>query len=61
MVLLKEDNVPPLHWSLGRIVQVMPGSDGTVRVIKIKAKNGIFTRSATNVSPLPLESDSQSG
>ncbi|ERL96002.1 hypothetical protein D910_00786 [Dendroctonus ponderosae] len=29
MVLLQEDNVPPLHWSFGRIVQVMPGSDGT--------------------------------
>ncbi|ERL96066.1 hypothetical protein D910_00923 [Dendroctonus ponderosae] len=39
MVLLKEDNVPPLHWSLGRNVQVMPGSDGTIRVItKLKLK-----------------------
>ncbi|KAH0814817.1 hypothetical protein GEV33_007974 [Tenebrio molitor] len=27
MVLIKEDNVAPLHWPLGRVVQVHPGHD----------------------------------
>ncbi|XP_043469456.1 uncharacterized protein LOC122503094 [Leptopilina heterotoma] len=30
MVLLKEDNVPSLHWPLGRITEVFPGNDGLV-------------------------------
>ncbi|GFW39216.1 DUF5641 domain-containing protein [Trichonephila clavipes] len=30
MVLVKEDNLPPLQWSLGRVVQVFPGDDGAV-------------------------------
>ncbi|GFY32051.1 uncharacterized protein TNCV_2621881 [Trichonephila clavipes] len=33
MVLVKEDNFPPLQWSLGRVVQVFPGDDGAVRVV----------------------------
>ncbi|XP_043271219.1 uncharacterized protein [Venturia canescens] len=32
VVLLKDDNVSPLHWALGRIVELFPGPDGVVRV-----------------------------
>ncbi|KAF2887616.1 hypothetical protein ILUMI_18557, partial [Ignelater luminosus] len=30
LVIVKEDNVPPLCWKMGRIVQVYPGADGVV-------------------------------
>lgn len=36
VVILMEDNVPPLKWSIGRIIQVYPGSDGEVRVALVK-------------------------
>ncbi|KAH0820527.1 hypothetical protein GEV33_002264 [Tenebrio molitor] len=36
MVLIKEDNVAPLHWPLGRVVQIHPGHDGVVRVVSVK-------------------------
>ncbi|GFW62670.1 integrase catalytic domain-containing protein [Trichonephila clavipes] len=40
MVLVKENNLPPLQWSLGRVVQVFPGDDGAVRVVDFKTKRG---------------------
>jgi hypothetical protein len=33
MVILREENVPPLQWKLGRIVELHPGSDGITRVV----------------------------
>ncbi|GFT59833.1 jerky-like protein [Trichonephila clavipes] len=44
MVLVKEDNLPPLQWSLGRVVQVFPGDDGAVRVVDVKTQRGQFRR-----------------
>jgi hypothetical protein len=42
MVLIKEDNVVPLHWPLGRVVQVHPGHDGVVRVVSVKTAKGVY-------------------
>jgi hypothetical protein len=42
MVILVEDNTPPLQWKLGRIVELHPGSDGVVRVVSVKTVNGVF-------------------
>lgn len=53
LVLLKEDNLPPLKWCLGRIVEAMPGKDGHVRVVKVRTSQGIFTRPIVKVCPLP--------
>lgn len=57
LVLLKEDNEPPMRWPLGRIVSVHPGSDNLVRVVSVRTKNGIFKRAITKVVPLPIEYD----
>ncbi|GFV60704.1 hypothetical protein TNCV_4180401 [Trichonephila clavipes] len=45
MVLIVEDNIPPCQWKLGRIVEIICGSDGKVRVVVIKT--------ATEESPIP--------
>ncbi|XP_051171916.1 uncharacterized protein LOC127288483 [Leptopilina boulardi] len=55
MVILKEDNLPPLSWTLGRITKVHPGSDGIVRVVTVKTKTGVYDRSVKLVAPLPIE------
>ncbi|XP_076384470.1 uncharacterized protein LOC143263257 [Megalopta genalis] len=36
LVIIKEDNLPPLQWSMGRIVQVHPGTDGVIRVATVR-------------------------
>lgn len=55
LVLLKEDNLPPLKWSLGRIIELHPGNDGTARVATISSKGNIFKRSFAKLCPLPVE------
>lgn len=55
MVLLKEDHMPPLQWSLGRIVDVHPGADGVVRVVTVKLPSGkTLKRPTTKVCVLPI-------
>ena len=49
MVLLVDDEDSKKTWSLARITQVFPGDDGTVRVIEVKTKNGLYTRPVAKV------------
>lgn len=53
IVLLREDNIPPLQWPIARIVEVMPGPDQKVRVVKVRTAHGIFIRPITKICPLP--------
>lgn len=56
MVIIKNENVAPLQWPIGRIVAVMPGKDGKVRALSVKtAKGSIITTSIMKVCPLPLD------
>jgi hypothetical protein len=57
IVLVKEDNLPPGKWALGRVEKVHPGSDGYVRVTTIKTQTGTFKRPILKLSPLPLETN----
>ncbi|XP_026471394.1 uncharacterized protein LOC113375674 [Ctenocephalides felis] len=55
IVLLKEDNVPPLQWPIARVVDTKPGKDGKVRVVSIKTSSGVYTRPITKIVPLPCQ------
>lgn len=56
LVLLKEDNVPPLHWRRGRIVELYPGSDGVVRLADVRVAQGpILRRAVGKLSRLPID------
>lgn len=55
LVVLKDDNLPPLRWSLGRVIQVRPGDDGIVRVVKVKTQSDELERGVKKISPLPIE------
>ncbi|XP_043279309.1 uncharacterized protein [Venturia canescens] len=59
VVILQEDNSPPRHWPLGRIVQVIPGNDGIIRVVKVKTATGEFRRNIRKISPLLNDIDDQ--
>ncbi|XP_026467480.1 uncharacterized protein LOC113371047 [Ctenocephalides felis] len=55
MVVVREDNLPPLHWRLGRILDTHPGDDGLVRVVTIKTQNGVLKRAINRVCVLPKQ------
>ncbi|GFV68846.1 integrase catalytic domain-containing protein [Trichonephila clavipes] len=55
MVIVKEDFTPVCNWLLGRVVEVNHGSDGKVRTIRIKTKNGEFKRPITKICILPVD------
>lgn len=50
LVLLKEENLPPCKWSIGRIVQTIYGHDDTVRVVIVKTPKGEFKRPISKIS-----------
>ncbi|XP_033212150.1 uncharacterized protein LOC117169753 [Belonocnema kinseyi] len=54
LVLLKDDNLPPSAWKLGRITEVHPGKDGIARIASVKTSKGIVRRSFTKLCPLPI-------
>ncbi|XP_059049915.1 uncharacterized protein LOC131844935 [Achroia grisella] len=55
LVILKDDNLPPLKWRLGRIKQVYPGADGVSRVADIYTAAGVTRRAFSKICPLPLQ------
>lgn len=55
VVVLILDNLPPLHWPLAIIEELMPGSDGIVRVAKVKMKSGTLVRPLVKLCPLPTQ------
>lgn len=44
VVILREDNVPPAKWILGRIIAKHTGVDNITRVVSVKCKSGILKR-----------------
>lgn len=58
LVVVKEENMPPLKWRLGRVIAVHPGPDGIVRVADIRTSIGVIRRSFSRICPLPVSSDS---
>ncbi|XP_037303533.1 uncharacterized protein LOC119193845 [Manduca sexta] len=56
IVLVKEDNVPPLSWKLARVIQVYPGKDGVSRVADLRTSSGVIRRAFSKICPLPITS-----
>nr|CAH7718715.1 unnamed protein product [Callosobruchus chinensis] len=54
-VLVKDDNLPPMNWRLGRIVSAHSGSDGVNRVFSVKTQQGLIKRSFSKLCPLLTE------
>lgn len=54
LVLLKEDNTPPMTWPTARIVETHPGSDGIIRVVTVQTSTGRYTRPVSKICLLPI-------
>lgn len=57
MVVIKDDNLPPLKWTLGRIVEVFRGQDGLVRVADVQTATNTLRRPIHKLAPLPIEEE----
>jgi hypothetical protein len=55
LVLIADDDLPPLRWNLARITELHFGKDGLPRVASLKTKNGATKRSVHKLCVLPLE------
>lgn len=55
LVLLKDEQQPPLRWQLARIVKLHYGNDGVARVVTLKtAPGGTMQRPVVKICPLPV-------
>ncbi|XP_063894722.1 uncharacterized protein LOC135117968 [Helicoverpa armigera] len=53
LVILKEENVPPLQWRLGRVTRLYPGTDGVSRVADVMSSRGTVRRAVNKMCILP--------
>lgn len=53
LVLIKEDDVPPTKWRLGRVCELFPGDDKLVRVVAVKTQTGTMKRAVSRIVRLP--------
>jgi hypothetical protein len=44
LVILKEENVPPSKWIMGRVTQLHTGTDGNCRVVTVRTATNILKR-----------------
>lgn len=59
LVILREQNIPPLQWPMARVTKIFPGTkDGVVRAIEVMTSNGhSHRRSITKVCVLPIDTN----
>lgn len=55
LVIVMQDNIPPLKWPLAVIEKLHPGKDGIARVASIKTRNGTYIRPIIKLCPLPTQ------
>jgi hypothetical protein len=53
LVLVKEDNLPPLVWKKAVINDIHKGKDGLTRVVTLRTATGILKRPITKICLLP--------
>lgn len=55
LVLIKDNNLPPLKWKLGHVLSLTSGKDGISRDAVAKTVDGLITRTVVRLCPLPVE------
>ena len=55
VVLITDDGIPPLLWSIGRVMQLKLGHDGLARVALVRTSRGEFTRPVSKLRRLPIK------
>ncbi|KAH8385267.1 hypothetical protein KR009_010764, partial [Drosophila setifemur] len=55
VVLVKDENLPPLRWPLARPLELIPGTDQVVSVAVLKTATGVIKRATRKLSVLPKQ------
>ena len=55
VVLITDDGIPPLQWSIGRVTQLKFGHDSLARVALVRTSRGEFTRPISKLRRLPIK------
>ncbi|XP_064556716.1 uncharacterized protein LOC135441151 [Drosophila montana] len=55
IVLVKDENLPPLRWPLARITELIVGNDGVARVAILRTATGEIRRAANKLCLLPIK------
>ncbi|XP_036344475.1 uncharacterized protein LOC118753713 [Rhagoletis pomonella] len=55
LVLIQDDNNPPMKWKMGRVIDTVKGKDDVVRVAIIKTSTGVTRRAITKLCLLPVD------
>lgn len=58
LVVLKDENSPPLRWQMARITELHPGADGIIRVVTLQTPNGKLQRPVAKLCLLPVPTSS---
>ncbi|UYV82628.1 hypothetical protein LAZ67_22000244 [Cordylochernes scorpioides] len=56
VVLIGQENLKRMFWPKGRIVNLIPGKDGIVRVAHVKTSTGTLIRALQRLHPLEISS-----
>lgn len=54
LVIIKNENLPPSRWLLGRIYELIKSPDGLVRSVMIRTAKNKFKRAVQKICVLPL-------
>ncbi|XP_036145656.1 uncharacterized protein LOC118646575 [Monomorium pharaonis] len=57
IVLIQDNNLPPLKWKLGKVVEAHAGADGNVRVVTLKTASGVCKRAINKLCKLPISDE----
>ncbi|XP_023310638.1 uncharacterized protein LOC111691675 [Anoplophora glabripennis] len=56
LVIVKDDNAPPLQWRMARVMQLHPGDDQIVRVVTVRFSDGsVLKRSVRKLCLVPFQ------
>jgi len=56
LVVLMDENTPPLRWAMAQVVNLHPGADGVIRVASVRLSSGnVVERTLSKICPLPVE------
>ena len=54
LVFLVDGGISPLHWSMGRVTETFPGTDGVSLVPKLRTNDDILLRPVVKLLKLPV-------
>lgn len=55
IVIIKDENLPPAQWLLGRITELVFDKENLVRTVRIKTQNGFLMRPVQKICILPVD------